>query len=356
MERRDLSKDAGIAAQEVLLSSQSSKPEPRTVVWGLVLTGLIAAAARTAHRLPIAAMLNPMIIATGMGMLIGNTVGRPDYAQPGVVFATRRLLRLGIVLLGFQITFSQIASLGAAGLVVVVMSLGATFAFTLCLGGLLGVESGLCQLIAAGTSICGASAVVAVNTVSGASDEDVTYAVGCVTLFGTIAMFCYPVVAQLLRLAPRAYGLWSGASIHEIAQVIGAAFQGGVVAGEVGAIAKLTRVILLAPLIFGLGGLARWRRAAGAGENRAARPATPWFVLVFLVAASVNTWVSIPVVVRGVISNLTAFLLCMALCGMGLETDLRKIRAMGYKPLMLGAAAWLFIAAFSFSLIQVLGP
>ena len=125
-------------------------------------------------------------------------------------------------------------------------------------------------MIAAGTSICGASAVIATNTVTKAHDEDVAYAVACVTVFGSIAMFVYPLLPGLLHLDPHAFGLWSGASIHEIAQVVAAAFQDGQQAGEFGTIAKLSRVMMLAPVVIGLGLMAarRQRRASAHGRAR----------------------------------------------------------------------------------------
>ncbi len=156
------------------------------------------------------------------------------------------------------------------------MTLLATFTFTTWMGHWLGVEPKLAQLIAAGTSICGASAVIATNTVTKAHDEDVAYAVACVTVFGSIAMFVYPLLPGLLHLDPHAFGLWSGASIHEIAQVVAAAFQDGQQAGQFGTIAKLSRVMMLAPVVIGLGVMAT-RGAKGAARRaaKAARRADP---------------------------------------------------------------------------------
>ncbi len=129
----------------------------------------------------------------------------------------------------------------------------ATFAFTIWTGKWLGVAPKLAQLIAAGTSICGASAVIATNTVTSADDEDVAYSVACVTVFGSVAMFSYPLLRGLVHLDPQSFGLWAGASIHEIAQVVAAAFQDGQKAGEFGTIAKLSRVMLLAPMVIAIG-------------------------------------------------------------------------------------------------------
>jgi uncharacterized integral membrane protein (TIGR00698 family) len=226
-----------------------------------------------------------------------------------------------------------------------------TFVFTKWLGRLLGVERKLAELIAAGTSICGASAVIATNTVTGAHDEDVAYAVATVTVFGSIAMFCYPVLLGLLHLSPRAYGLWAGASIHEIAQVVAAAYQGGHAAGDFATIAKLSRVMMLAPVVITLGLLARRHHPKGHKGGRTIP--MPWFVLGFVALVGVNSFVAVPSGFKSVIVTATTFLLSLALAAMGLETDARKLRAKGIRPLLLGLVAFLFIASFSLALVRI---
>jgi uncharacterized integral membrane protein (TIGR00698 family) len=234
-----------------------------------------------------------------------------------------------------------------------VLTLIATFVFTTWLGRLIGVERKLAQLIAAGTSICGASAVIATNTVTQAHDEDVAYAVACVTVFGSIAMFVYPLLPALLHLNPHGYGLWAGASIHEIAQVVAAAFQDGKQAGDFGTIAKLSRVMMLAPVVIALGLLAA-RRAEQHGHGHVrAKPPMPWFVLGFIALVGVNSVVTVPVEAKTIIVMVTTFLLSMALAAMGLETDLRKLRAKGVRPFLLGLASFLFIASFSLMLVKM---
>jgi len=214
----------------------------------------------------------------------------------------------------------------------------------------LGVEAKLTELIAAGTSICGASAVIATNTVTNAPDEDVAYAVACVTVFGTIAMFGYPLLPALLHLSPRAYGLWTGASIHEIAQVVAAAFQDGKDAGQFGTIAKLSRVMMLAPVVLTLGYLAS--RGAAHHGRMAARAPLPWFVLGFIALVGLNSVVAIPAAAKAFAIPATTFLLSMALAAMGLETDIAKLKAKGLRPFFLGLAAFLFIATFSLTLVH----
>jgi uncharacterized integral membrane protein (TIGR00698 family) len=274
-----------------------------------------------------------------------------------VTFGLRRLLRIAIILLGLQLTSSQVIELGGRGLGIIAATVLATFAVTVWIGKLLGVEPKLAQLIAAGTSICGASAVIATNTVTNADDEDVAYSVACVTVFGSVAMFVYPLLPGLLHLDPHGFGLWAGASIHEIAQVIAAAFQDGQKAGEFATIAKLTRVMLLAPMVLSIGLMTARslrRRQSGTGKVTA-RPPMPWFVLGFVALVGVNSLMTIPAEAKALVVAVTTFLLSIALAAMGLETNIAKLASRGLRPALLGAFSFLFIAAFSLTLIKLTG-
>lgn len=326
---------------------------PAGKLQGLALTAGIAALAMLLRRLPGLTLFSPMILATFLGMSVHNLVGTPAWAKPGVTFSLKRILRLGIILLGLQLMAAQVVQVGLAGAAIVAATLVATFVFTKWFGRLIGVERKLAELIAAGTSICGASAVIATNTVTQGSDEDVAYAVACVTVFGSLAMFLYPLAPALLGLDAHAFGLWSGASIHEIAQVVAAAFQDGTRAGEIATVAKLTRVMMLAPLVVTLGFAAARRAAHSADGAKREAPPMPWFVLGFVAMVALNSVFPIPAAPKSVVVQATSFLLAMALAAMGLETDFRKLKAEGLKPLALAAAAWLFIAGFSLTLIEL---
>ncbi len=319
------------------------------IVPGLLLTGGIAAAAFGLRALPGLSLLSPMILAIFIGIAFHNIVRTPAVAKAGVAFSLRRILRFAIILLGLQLTAQQVIAVGGAGLGVIVATLLATFLFTTWAGRLLGVDAKLTQLIAAGTSICGASAVIATNTVTDGSDEDVAYAVACVTVFGSIAMFSYPLLVGVLHLDPHAYGLWAGSSIHEIAQVVAAAYQDGTKAGDFGTIAKLTRVMMLAPVVLTLGFMLRRR----SGGKSSAKVPAPWFVVGFIALIALNSLIAIPAAIKAPAGLATTFGLSMALAAMGLETDLRKLRAEGLRPLLLGLIAFCFISGFSLLLIRI---
>jgi len=323
------------------------------IIPGIVLVAMITAVAFSARNVSGFALFSPMILAVVAGMIHSNMLGTPAHAKAGIAFSQRQLLRFAIVLLGFQLTLGQVVSIGAGGVGIVALTLGATFVFTITLGRLIGVDAKLARLIAAGTSICGASAIVATNIVTEARDEDVTYAVASITLFGTIAMLGFPLLAPVLGLDQHAFGLWAGASIHEVAQVIGAGFQNGTQAGEIATVAKLTRVAMLAPMVIALGLMARRRSNDPSSDQSGARPPIPWFVVAFVAVVALNSLVAIPPEVKSAVGLATTIMLTMGLAAMGLQADISQLRSRGLRPLALAFSAFLFIGGFSLMLVKL---
>lgn len=325
----------------------------RRVGPGLAVTAALAGLAMALQRVIGLPYLSPMVLAMLAGIGLRNVIGFAPVLAPGVTLSVKKLLRLGIVLMGFQLTLGQLQGIGLSGLALVALVLVSTFIFTKAMARILGVDRKLGELIAAGTSVCGASAVIAVNTVTRGEDEDVPYAIACVTLFGTLSMLILPVLGGALALAPESYGLWVGATVHEVAQVMGAAFTHGDAAGQAGTIAKLSRVLMLAPLILTLGALAKGGRGE-AGGDAAGRAPMPWFVFGFIAVVGVNSLIDLPDLARGTLAQVTAFLLTMALAGMGLETHVARLRQKGGRPLLLGALAWIFVSLFGLALVFLL--
>jgi uncharacterized integral membrane protein (TIGR00698 family) len=316
---------------------------------GLALTFAIAVLATVIRWLPGMAILTPLAISVLIGLAIGNIHTLSEKFQPGVSFAGRQLLRLAIVLLGFQLSLTQLIAIGLGSLAVVTIVVTASFVLICWMGSAFKVDRKLSELIACGTSVCGASAVVAMGSVNQSDEEDVVYALGSVTVFGTVLMFLLPAIAQTFDVNARFFGIWAGASIHEVAQVTGAAFQLGSVSGEVGIIVKLARVLMLAPLIliFGL-----WARSLkSAASERASVPAFPVFVLGFVLVVVLNSVMPLPTELRTNIMAMTTFLMSMALGALGLQTNFRRLKGKGARPLMLGAAGTVLIVVLSFGLI-----
>jgi len=309
---------------------------------GILIAALIAAFAFGLHQLPHMAVISPAILAALTGLFLAHTVKLPERMETGIAFSSRSLLCWAVALLGLQVSFGQILAIGWAGFAIVAAGLAVSFVTIRAMGRMLGVAPKLAELIAAGTSICGASAVAGVNAVTAADDEDVAYAVAMVTLFGTVAMLLYPLVDHLLMLDARRYGLWAGASIHEVAQVVGATAQVGPEAAQSGTIAKLTRILMLAPLVMSL--RFGWRGSANGGAG------VPLFVIGFLALAALNSLIHMPHELTAVTGQISGFLLAMALGAMGLKTHIDALKAKGWSPLLLGALGTLFISLFTLGL------
>lgn len=315
---------------------------------GLWLVATITAAAYGLRGFGPLAALSPMIIGIFFGVVLCNLVPLPPQTRPGLNIAGKRLLRIAVSLLGLQITLDQIVDLGFWSFASAAIALAATFFVTLALGRALRVEPQLTTLVAAGTSVCGAAAIAGVNSVIQAKDEDVTYAVAAITLFGTLAMFLYPLIGSWIGMEPATYGTWIGLSVHEVAQVVGAGFQHGEEAGHIAMIVKLTRVTLLAVLVFGLAARARRSSDRDSAAMPGPRPAPiPWIVIAFLVLSGVNTLGLVPEAVRHMAITATPILLTAALSALGLDTHFGKLVKLGLRPMILCALASLFIALLS---------
>lgn len=315
---------------------------------GLTLVGLLAAAAYGLRNMPGMMTFSPMIIGILVGMTFANTFELPDRARLGVQFAGKKLLRVAVALLGLQITLAQVGALGVPGFAVAAIALFSTFFLTLWLGRKLGISPELTGLIAAGSSICGASAIAAADLSIRGRDEDVAYAVSCVTIFGTIAMFAFPLLMPVLGLSPERYGVWSGAAIHEVAQVVGAGFQGGEDAGTIAIVVKLCRVLMLAPLLILMGLIAARATGKGPKDAAAARPPlVPLFLIAFVAIMLANSFGFVPAPVQSGLVGITPVLLTLALTALGLGTDFRKLKRLGLRPLVLGGLATIWISGVS---------
>lgn len=288
------------------------------------------------------AALNPVVVALLLGIGLGAVLGRPAILKPGIAFSVRPLLRAAIVLLGLQVTLGALVSEGPGVLVIAVAVVALTLPFTIWMGRLLGVDPALSQLIGTGTAICGASAIVAANQVARGKEEDVTYALAVITLYGTVAMILYPILWPFLNLDAREFGIWAGASVHEVVQAVGAAATGGAEAAQSGTVAKLARVFLLAPAIMVLG---LW---AGRGaEGRAVKVAVPWFAFGFLALVVIGSLGIVPEIAVRISREVVPVMLAASVAALGISTDIRALRARGGAPLLLGLLSTLFIAALA---------
>ena len=330
-------------------------PGAANILPGLILTTSIAAIAiYTGAQITY---VTPLIVAMAVGILFRNAFILPAIYKEGIRFSMRRVLRFAVALLGVRITFSTMASLGWEGLVIALVPLGLTLVFTLIVGRVIDNAPSQTLLIATGTSICGASAIMAAGAVTQAGEDDVIVAVSSISIFGTILMLGYPLINNwnILELTSSEYGLWAGASIHEVAQVIAAAFSGDEVSGELGTLIKLARVAALVPFAFVLSFLVNIGKVKSTGGQAVSGGVTfPMFLFGFLGMVILNSWEFFtPKAVRW-IEVFDMFLLTMAMGAMGLETDFKRLLKIGFKPFFLSILTTLFISVVSLLMIKFL--
>lgn len=319
------------------------------VLPGVFLSMGLAVAAMELRRLPGFGSLSPAILAILLGIVLRQVIGSPSWCVSGLAFSVRRLLRFGVILLGLQVTIADILSLGGHALIVVLASLVVCFVGTEWLGRRMGVPAKLTRLIAAGTSVCGASAVAAVNSVTHGEQEDVGYAMAAVTVFGTVAMLVTPALVLALHLNPTIGGLWIGTSLHEVAQVVGAATQLPSPALETATIAKLTRVLFMAPLVLCL--VIGQRQT----QEKTMKIDIPWFVFCFLGLVALSSLHLVPAAIIAPANQLSGFLLATALAAMGMGIHVQTLCQKGLRPALLAAVSWVWMTGISFGLITLLG-
>ena len=287
-----------------------------------------------------------LVVAVVIGALLGNFGLVPPTTRPGLKFAAKRLMRVGVVLLGLRLSISQITDLGPATLSVVVFTVFATFFGTQALGRRIGLPRGFCLLVGTGFGICGLSAIAAVEDASGSSDDEIATAMGLVTLFGTMAIFAVPFVGGLAGLTDIELGTWIGASVHDTAQVVAAASTGGAAVLTTAIAVKLTRILLLAPIVAGVN-ISRSRSAANSDIATKRPSPIPLFIAGFIACVLIRTLDILPDAALDAAQTAEGLMLAAAMVGLGAGVDIGKIRELGPRPLVLGAASWIGIASLS---------
>ncbi len=324
---------------------------------GIFFVGLFAGAAYQFSQWHYIALLgiSPLIVGIVLGMVYGNTLRLhlPAYWLPGIVYSSKGLLRVAIVLYGFRLTYQDIFIVGFDGVAIATIMLGTTFLAGSWLGiRVFGLSRELALLTAAGSAVCGAAAVLATEPVVKAKSHESSVAVGTVVVFGTLAMFVYPALysSGFLGMTAEEYGLFAGGSLHEVAHAVAAGQAVSMEAANTAIIVKMMRVMLIAPLLLSLGWwLARQcPKGTECGTGSYNMRNFPWFAVLFLVCIGVNSLGIIPKDVVEDINTLDTFMLTMAMCALGMETSFEKVKSVGPKPFLLAAllSIWLCLGGY----------
>ncbi|WP_456392559.1 YeiH family protein [Nitratifractor sp.] len=340
-----------------------SPSKRKGTISGIVFVALVAASATWIAALaPVNALgLSPLVVGIVIGIFYANTLHNhfPPAWESGITFSAKKILRFAIVFYGFRITFQEIAAVGMEGFLVSFIMLTSTFILGSWLGmKRFGLDRDTAMLTASGASVCGAAAVLATEPVLKAQEHKAAVAVSMVVLFGTVAMFLYPLLyttifkeaSGFLHLSPEQYGIYVGGSVHEVAQVVAAAgINGpGTEMANNAVIVKMTRVLLIAPMLILLGLWLSRQAAQKGGPGATVKLVIPWFAVYFLGMAAFNSLQLLPEKLVYGINSVDTFLLTMAMTALGMGTRFAKFRGLGLAPLYTALAmfVWLVVGGF----------
>jgi uncharacterized integral membrane protein (TIGR00698 family) len=271
-------------------------------------------------------------LALALGLAIALTVGHPF--QTGK--ATKLLLQISVVGLGFGMNLSHVVAAGRTGIVFTIATIVGTLLLGYLIGRAMNISRGTAHLISSGTAICGGSAIAAVGPVIGATDEEMSVSLGTVFILNAIALFAFPPIGQALHLTQTQFGVWSAIAIHDTSSVVGAAAKYGAEALQIATTVKLTRALWIVPLALG---------TAFAFRRKSARVAIPWFILFFLLASVARTYTPAPEVVWETIVRIARIGLTVTLFLIGAGLTRKSLAAVGARPLILGVVLWICISA-----------
>jgi len=291
--------------------------------------------------------VSALLLVILLGMAWKSLLPEPAVVLPGLRLAQRPILRWAVAGLGFRLSVGELWRIGGPALVVVVLSTGLALAFGWWVARRLGVPEKLGILLGVGSSICGASAVVAADSVVQGERRDAAVALGIITLLGTVGIVLYPILSRAFSMPEFVYGVWAGASLHEMAQVVAAGFGVSDEAARVATVVKLARISLLAPVVLYLGWSLRHRHLEA---GRAKVAPLPWFLVLFVAFAGVNSLGMLPARWLDLVRRADLWLLCVGMAGVGLQTGFSDLRSAGARAIVAGALQWLVLATIAYGL------
>ncbi|MEG1615602.1 MAG: YeiH family protein [Bacteroidales bacterium] len=317
-------------------------------------------------RIVKALAISPLIVGIVLGMVYANSlrVHLPGAWVPGINFCTKTLLRWGIILYGFRLTFSEVLAVGFSGLVVDIIIIVVTLLLGVYVGRLLKMDKDLALLTSMGSAICGAAAVLGTEPVLKNPSYKSAIAVATVVIFGTIAMFIYPVFYRLgvYALTPQEMGIYAGATLHEVAHAVGAGNSMGPDVANTAVIVKMLRVILLAPVLLLMAVIIPKVRIKPEDRNKKStekektKISIPWFAFGFLVVIGINSLDVLKNWEVEALTNIDTFFLTMAMTALGVETSFDKFKKAGPKPFILALVLFVWLMGGGYLLSKYLPP
>ena len=334
------------------------------MLYGVLLIALLSCAAFLIAELPFVRKISfsPLIVGILLGMIYANTWRKrlPESWVPGIQFSAKQLLRLGIILYGFRLTIANIVEVGWSALAVDAIIVVGTIFLGILFGRMLKMDRDTALLTSVGSSICGAAAVLGADATIKPQPYKTAVAVSTVVIFGTISMFLYPVLYRngWLGLEPQQMGLYTGATLHEVAHVVGAGNAMGTEIQDTATIVKMIRVIMLVPVLLVLAFTVRPQEetAVAQPQARKGKIAVPWFAFIFLLVIGFNSLNIVPSVCIGYINAFDTFLLTMAMTALGTETSFDKFKKAGPSPFLLAFLLYIWLFFGGYALTRYLAP
>ncbi len=320
--------------------------------------GLIAAVVAVAFQINnFQPAVSPLALCVAFGFLIANVGSWPTFATDGTALAGKKLMRIGVALLGAQVSVISLQAIGIKGVITVILVVTFTIFGILALSKLFKMSGDLGLLIGVGFGVCGATAVAAIRPQTRATQEETSYAIALISLCGTLSIFVLPFLGHVMGLSDQTFGAWAGAAVHDVGQVIATASVWSDEAVKSAIVIKLARVCLLAPivLILSIRHRAYLKSTNQSGESSVKVPLIPFFVLGFIAVALAYNLFDIPPALHDVTVLTSKVLLGAGLVALGSGVRWKSIRAIGPRPMVMGILAWIIVAGIALAAVRFTG-
>ncbi len=337
----------------------------QSVLPGFLIALAIASLATALESVLPGHYVSASVMAIFIGTLANVFLRDHDFLVKGLEFASKKLLKLAIILLGASLNIATIISVGQTSLIVMLFTLFTCFVSAFFLGRLFGLDWKLTSLISSGAAICGGSAIVSVAPVIKAEDRDVAYALSVIFLFDMLMIVLLPAMGRTLGLTDSGYGLWAGTAVHDTSSVVAAGYALGEAAGDFATMVKLTRTLFIIPVVVGYSALSMMvekRELESGGEHSVHHKNKvnwikifPWFILGFLLMTGLRSAGVIQPELARLLKKISKFMMVVALAEVGLRTDFREIKKLGVKPLTHGFLVSVLVVTASFVVSSFLG-
>ncbi|MCX6431000.1 MAG: putative sulfate exporter family transporter [Actinobacteria bacterium] len=301
--------------------------------------------------------VSPLALCVAFGFLVANFISWPAYAAPATSLASKKLMRIGVALLGAQVSVVSLKEIGVKGVITVVIVVSFTIFGILGLSKLFKMSGDLGLLIGVGFGVCGATAVAAIRPQTRATEEETSYAIGLISLCGTLSIFILPLLGHAMGLDARQFGSWAGAAVHDVGQVVATASVWGGDASQYAIVVKLARVCLLAPIVLVLSiRHRRWLTSQGKTQVDGVKvPLIPYFVLGFIGVAIIHNVWELPTRLVDDIVFSSTLLLGAGLVALGSGVRWKAIRAIGPRPMAMGMLAWVIVGGVALAAVRLTG-